>query len=112
MVLADDMDGNGRMDLVLATMNGNVYCFETAASYHPLKAWPSQVRLSPLLHIQPLSSHVQFSTLPSRPCRIFLASEDRQGLYTGAKLDGPNGEHDPFSPSLCGLKSLPARPSR
>ncbi|EIE24136.1 integrin alpha N-terminal domain-containing protein [Coccomyxa subellipsoidea C-169] len=43
MVLADDMDGNGRMDLVLATMNGNVYCFETAASYHPLKAWPSQV---------------------------------------------------------------------
>ncbi len=46
MVLADDMDGNGRMDLVLATMNGNVYCFETGASYHPLKAWPSQVSLS------------------------------------------------------------------
>ncbi|CAL8462321.1 g1854 [Coccomyxa elongata] len=43
MVLADDMDGSGRMDLVLATMNGNVYCFETGASYHPLKAWPSQV---------------------------------------------------------------------
>lgn len=43
MVLADDVDGNGRMDLVLATMNGNVYCFETGAHYHPLKAWPSQV---------------------------------------------------------------------
>ena len=45
MVLADDLDGSGHMDLVLATMNGNIYCFQTAARYHPLKAWPSQVAL-------------------------------------------------------------------
>lgn len=51
MVLADDMDGNGRLDLILATMNGNVYCFETTASYHPLKAWPSQVSLSACCNI-------------------------------------------------------------
>eukprot|EP00955_Chlamydomonas_euryale_P036386 350422-Chlamydomonas_euryale.AAC.1 len=44
MVLADDLDGNGRMDLVLATMNGNVYALETPSEYHPLKSWPSQVR--------------------------------------------------------------------
>lgn len=44
MVLADDLDGNGRMDLVVATMNGVVYCFETPADYHPLKAWPQQVQ--------------------------------------------------------------------
>ena len=43
MVLADDLDGNGRLDLVVSTMNGNVYAFETPAKYHPLKAWPSQV---------------------------------------------------------------------
>ncbi|KAG1675745.1 hypothetical protein FOA52_012401 [Chlamydomonas sp. UWO 241] len=43
MVLADDLNGNGRLDLVLATMNGNIYCLETPAEYHPLKAWPSQV---------------------------------------------------------------------
>lgn len=42
-VLADDMDGNGKMDLILSTLNGNVYCFQTAARYHPLKAWPSEV---------------------------------------------------------------------
>lgn len=51
MVLADDMDGNGRLDLILATMNGNVYCFETTASYHPLKAWPSQVSPSACCNI-------------------------------------------------------------
>jgi hypothetical protein len=43
MVLADDLDGNGRLDLLVATMNGNVYAFETPAEYHPLKAWTSQV---------------------------------------------------------------------
>lgn len=42
-VLADDLDGNGRLDLILATMNGNVYALETPAEFHPLKAWPSQV---------------------------------------------------------------------
>ena len=47
MVLADDLDGNGRLDLVLATMNGNVYCFEAGtSSAHPLKAWPAQVQAS------------------------------------------------------------------
>ncbi|KAF5841733.1 hypothetical protein DUNSADRAFT_11513 [Dunaliella salina] len=43
MVLADDLDGNGRMDLLVSTMNGNVYAFETPSEYHPLKAWPQQV---------------------------------------------------------------------
>lgn len=46
MVLADDLDGDGRLDLVLATMNGVVYCFEAAASrFHPSHAWPAQVHL-------------------------------------------------------------------
>ncbi len=43
MVLADDLDGNGRLNLVVSTMNGNVYAFETPSAFHPLKAWPSQV---------------------------------------------------------------------
>ena len=42
-VLADDLDNDGRMDLVLSTMNGNLYCFHTGATYHPLKAWPTPV---------------------------------------------------------------------
>eukprot|EP00891_Asterochloris_glomerata_P005963 jgi/Astpho2/5963/e_gw1.00080.8.1_t len=43
MVLADDLDNNGHMELVAATMNGNVYAFQTAAEYHPLKSWTSAV---------------------------------------------------------------------
>jgi hypothetical protein len=42
MVLADDMDNNGRLDLVLSTMNGNVYVLETPSEYHPLKVVTSQ----------------------------------------------------------------------
>lgn len=46
MVLADDLDGNGFLDLLLATMNGNLYAFQTAAAADPLAVWPTQARLS------------------------------------------------------------------
>eukprot|EP00668_Euglena_longa_P003228 GGOE01003776.1.p1 GENE.GGOE01003776.1~~GGOE01003776.1.p1 ORF type:complete len:951 (+),score=255.61 GGOE01003776.1:33-2885(+) len=42
MVLADDLSGNGYMDLVVTTMNGNVYLLNTETKFHPLKAWTSQ----------------------------------------------------------------------
>ena len=42
MVLADQVDGGDDLDLIVSTMNGNVYCFQTPATYHPLKAWSSQ----------------------------------------------------------------------
>lgn len=44
MALAEDVDSNGRLDLVVTTAAGSVYCFETPAQYHPLKTWPAQVR--------------------------------------------------------------------
>jgi hypothetical protein len=44
MVLADDLDNNGHMDLLVSTMNGNVYALETSAVYHPMKSWTSVVR--------------------------------------------------------------------
>lgn len=43
MVLADDLDNNGKLDLVVSTMNGNIYAFQTQVPYHPLKTWTSQV---------------------------------------------------------------------
>jgi len=44
MVLTDDLNGNGKMDLLVTTMNGNVYAFETSSDYHPLKVWGSQLQ--------------------------------------------------------------------
>eukprot|EP00897_Mesotaenium_endlicherianum_P009800 jgi/Mesen1/8849/ME000053S08249 len=44
MVLADNIDGGDDLDLIVSTMNGNVYCFQTPAPYHPLKAWQSQAQ--------------------------------------------------------------------
>ena len=37
MVLADNVDGGDDLDLVVTTMNGNVFCFSTPAPHHPLK---------------------------------------------------------------------------
>ena len=43
MVLADDLDNNGFLDLLMVTMNGNVVAFDTRATYQPLKTWTAQV---------------------------------------------------------------------
>ncbi|XP_078427631.1 defective in exine formation protein (DEX1) [Wolffia australiana] len=42
MVLADNVDGGDDLDLIVTTMNGNVFCFSTPIAHHPLKAWRSQ----------------------------------------------------------------------
>ncbi|XP_051130395.1 protein DEFECTIVE IN EXINE FORMATION 1 [Andrographis paniculata] len=41
MVLADNIDGGDDLDLIVTTMNGNVFCFSTPSPHHPLKAWRS-----------------------------------------------------------------------
>lgn len=42
MVLVDDVLGNGKLDLLVTTMSGNVFCFSTDAPYHPMRAWTSE----------------------------------------------------------------------
>ena len=37
MVLADNVDGGDDLDLIVSTMNGNVFCFSTPSPHHPLK---------------------------------------------------------------------------
>ncbi|KAI5392074.1 protein DEFECTIVE IN EXINE FORMATION 1 [Lathyrus oleraceus] len=46
MVLADNVDGGDDLDLIVSTMNGNVFCFSAPSPHHPLKAWrlPNQGR--------------------------------------------------------------------
>ncbi|KAK7834265.1 protein DEFECTIVE IN EXINE FORMATION 1 [Quercus suber] len=41
MVLAENVDGGDDLDLIVTTMNGNVFCFSTPSPHHPLKAWRS-----------------------------------------------------------------------
>ncbi|XP_062214102.1 protein DEFECTIVE IN EXINE FORMATION 1-like [Phragmites australis] len=41
MVLADNVDGGDDLDLIITTMNGNVFCFSTPSPHHPLKEWRS-----------------------------------------------------------------------
>lgn len=38
MALADNVDGGDDLDLIVTTMNGNVFCFSTPSPHHPLKA--------------------------------------------------------------------------
>ncbi|XP_057458698.1 protein DEFECTIVE IN EXINE FORMATION 1 [Lotus japonicus] len=46
MVMADNVDGGDDLDLIVSTMNGNVFCFSTPSPHHPLKTWkmPTQGR--------------------------------------------------------------------
>ena len=41
MVLADNVDGGDDLDLIVTTMNGNVFCFSTPLAHHPLKVCAS-----------------------------------------------------------------------
>eukprot|EP00298_Acanthocystis_sp_HF-20_P002965 c13345_g1_i2.p1 GENE.c13345_g1_i2~~c13345_g1_i2.p1 ORF type:complete len:744 (+),score=304.65 c13345_g1_i2:35-2233(+) len=42
MVLADDLTGNNKMDLIVTTMNGMIYCLSTDIPYNSLRSWTSQ----------------------------------------------------------------------
>ena len=49
MVLADDLDGDGQLELLLSTMGGNLFAFGVPAPADPLALWPSQVHLEACL---------------------------------------------------------------
>ncbi|KAJ4970335.1 hypothetical protein NE237_003434 [Protea cynaroides] len=59
MVLADNVDGGDDLDLIVTTMNGNVFCFSTPAPHHPLKAWRS----------------------PNQGRNNFASRDNREGIY-------------------------------
>lgn len=44
MVLADDITGNGKVDLLLTSLQGGVFVFEAPAAFHPNKRWASKVK--------------------------------------------------------------------
>lgn len=42
MVLADDLSGSGKLQLLVATISGRVSVYETGTPFHPLKQWLSK----------------------------------------------------------------------
>jgi hypothetical protein len=70
MALADNVDGGDDLDLIVTTMNGNVFCFSTPSPHHPLKVekcvsiavlvWPHRVCLHRVHHrsfCEPLATY-------------------------------------------------------
>ena len=55
-MLADDLTGNGKLDLLLGTMNGNLYCLETSTPWAPLRSWRSQAQGRNVAHLREVSS--------------------------------------------------------
>jgi len=76
MVLADDITGNGKMDLVVTTRNGNVYVIGTEMSYNPLLSWTSQ----------------------TQGRNGFSVREKYQGIYV---LEGSRNYHDVTGSNFC-----------
>ena len=42
MVLADDVNSDGYLDLIISTLSGNVYAYQTSTPVEPLKMWPER----------------------------------------------------------------------
>jgi hypothetical protein len=42
-ILAEDITGNGKMDLLVATESGNLFTLGTSIPYHPMKSWRTQL---------------------------------------------------------------------
>lgn len=62
LVLADNVDGGDHLDLIVTTMNGNVFCFLTPSPHHPLKVWHFQMLLSLIWPVYLFIIHSHVST--------------------------------------------------
>ena len=104
MVLFDDLDNDGFMDLLVSTMNGNVYCFKTRSRHDPLKVWASQVHEGNGFATKLDRESVAF-TVDSRVPRdvsgqkVALSFEVRDKLMVTSSGD-PKGLNGPYKVTL------------
>lgn len=78
MVLADNVDGGDDLDLIVTTMNGNVFCFSTPSPHHPLKVLNNIIPYVFLLLVKIFDYIYQFQkrkkrSLISSICMISIA---------------------------------------
>ncbi|RZC80586.1 hypothetical protein C5167_043167 [Papaver somniferum] len=96
MVLADNVDGGDDLDLVVSTMNGNVFCFSTPSPHHPLKAWrsPNQGRNNAA------SRHNRQGVAVSHSSRTFRDEEGKDfwvDIEIVDKYRFPSGSQAPYN---------------
>jgi len=93
-VLADDVTGNGNIDLVIATKQGNIHCLGTRSLYHPLKTTPSRMNYQgiyildatrSLPHVTGGSFNIHFEIVDNRNITLL---KDFVGLYRVRALLG------------------------
>ena len=86
MVLADDLTGNGYLDLLVTAKSGNIYCLDTNIPFHPGTAWYCSL-------LVPIFFFFTFipSFLPSLPPSYFLfrlSPNQNRNSYTSGKHRG------------------------
>ncbi|KAI9115933.1 hypothetical protein K1719_012863 [Acacia pycnantha] len=101
MVLADNVDGGDDhegddVDLIVTTMNGNVFCFQSPSPHHPLKAWrlPNQGRNNMA------NRHNRQGIYVTHPSRAF---RDEEGKHFWVEIEivdkyrYPSGHQGPYN---------------
>ncbi|KAK4268653.1 hypothetical protein QN277_025273 [Acacia crassicarpa] len=101
MVLADNVDGGDDyegddLDLIVTTMNGNVFCFQSPSPHHPLKAWrlPNQGRNNVA------NRHNRQGIYVTHPSRAFRDEEGKQfwvEIEIVDKYRYPSGHQGPYN---------------
>lgn len=96
MVLADNVDGGDDLDLIVTTMNGNVFCFSTPSPHHPLKAWrlPNQGRNNVA------NRHNRQGIYVTHPSRAFRDEEGKKfwvEIEIVDKYRYPSGHQGPYN---------------
>ncbi|RRT82160.1 hypothetical protein B296_00000974 [Ensete ventricosum] len=90
MVLADNVDGGDDLDLVVTTMNGNVFCFSTTSPHHPLKTtllvpgnYQGERRIVVnQVYDRPGKQRLKLPTVPVRTTgTVIVEMVDKNGLY-------------------------------
>ncbi|CAN1303841.1 Protein DEFECTIVE IN EXINE FORMATION 1 [Linum perenne] len=99
MVLADNVDGGDDLDLIVTTMNGNVFCFSTPSPHHPLKAWrsPNQGRNNVANRYNREGVHV------THPSRTFRDEEGKNFWVEFEIVDKhrfPSGSQAPYNVTI------------
>jgi hypothetical protein len=83
-VLVDDLDNDGQLELLVATMSGHLYAIATPGEYHPLKTWPQQV--PGISNFVARHDQVSFSHMQCMECQESVSTALHISAFNGSSL--------------------------